>query len=138
MRHDMERQAQESGVAADVLFAGTRDQGWIARALSSATVALCPYSGLALVEAALSSTPVVGYDVEWHAEFITSGETGLLVPYGDVEGLAEAVGKLFHDPERRRAIGEAARSHALRHMDREDAVAVKRSLYASLCAAKPA
>ena len=134
MRDELERRARELGVADDVRFAGTRDQAWVARALRSATVALCPYSGLVLVEAALSATAIVGYDVEWHGEFVASGETGILVPYGDVERLADAVRELFDDPQRARALGCAARERALREMDRDEAAAVKRAAYAAVCA----
>lgn len=134
MRAQLEAQAAELGVLADVRFAGFRDQLWIARALTSATAVACPLSGLALVEAALSSTPVVGYDVEWHSEFITSGETGVLVSYRDTDALAQAIAELIGDPERSRALGETARSRALRAMDREEAVAIKRAVYSRVSA----
>ncbi|MGI8622816.1 MAG: glycosyltransferase family 1 protein [Solirubrobacteraceae bacterium] len=134
MRAQLEAQAAELGVLADVRFAGVRDQLWIARALTSAAAVVCPLSGLALVEAALSSTPVVGYDVEWHSEFITSGVTGVLVSYRDTGALAQAITALLDDPERSRALGETARTRALQQMDRDEAVAIKRSVYARVSA----
>jgi glycosyltransferase involved in cell wall biosynthesis len=134
MRQALERQARELGIDEDVRFVGLRDQRWIARALSAASVVLCPYSGLALVEAAMSGTPIVAYDVEWHAEFISPEETGVLVPYGDVEAMSEAVIALLRDRERGAALAQAARARALREMDRADAVAAKRSAYAAVCA----
>ena len=134
MRAQLELQCRELGISEDVRFTGTRDQAWIARTLSSAAVVICPYSGLALVEAALSATPVVGYDIEWHAELIESGETGILVPYRDTDALVRAVEMLLRDPERGRVMGEAARVRALEEMDRDAAVAIKRSIYSALLA----
>src|SRR5215217_190662 len=96
-----------------LVLAGDRDQAWLARILTRANVIVAPLAGLALVEAALSATPIVAYDVEWHAELITSGETGLLVPYRDTEALARAVVALVADPERARALGARARSSVL-------------------------
>lgn len=138
MRLQLELQARELEVAADVIFVGVRDQSWIARAFSSADVALSPYSGLALVEAALAGSPIVGYDVEWHAEFVASGENGILVRYGDVDALADAAAGLLRDPARARALGRAARGRALREMDPAEAVAIKRSVYAAVCASEGA
>ncbi len=134
IREALERQARELGIDDDVRFVGVREQGWIARALSSASVVLCPYSGLALVEAALSGTPIVAYDVEWHGELISSGENGLLVPFGDTGAMAQAAESLLLDRARGAAIAATARSQALHEMDRADAVAAKRAAYAAVCA----
>jgi glycosyltransferase involved in cell wall biosynthesis len=43
-------------------------------------------------------------------EVVVDGETGLLVPPGDLGGLAGAILRLARDPELRRAMGE--RAHA--------------------------
>ena len=40
---------------------------------------------------------------------MADGETGLLVPPGEVEPLAGALGRLLGDPELRRRMGEAGR-----------------------------
>lgn len=42
---------------------------------------------------------------------VLHGETGLLTPLGDAEALARAVGGLIADPDNRKAMGEAARTH---------------------------
>ena len=45
-------------------------------------------------------------------EVVDSGETGLLVPFGDVAAMTEAVKSLVSDPKRRSSMGEAAKTRA--------------------------
>jgi glycosyltransferase involved in cell wall biosynthesis len=53
---------------------------------------------LTIVEAMLSSTPVVATDVGSVREAVIDGETGLLVPPGDVGALAAAIGRVLDEP----------------------------------------
>lgn len=62
-----------------------------------------PYP-LVCLEAGLVGTPVVSFDNGGMAELL-DGENGLVVPALDVEAMADAVGALLEDPERRRAMG---------------------------------
>jgi glycosyltransferase involved in cell wall biosynthesis len=41
----------------------------------TADVIVAPLSGISLIEAALSGSPIVAYDVEWHSELIRTGGT---------------------------------------------------------------
>ncbi|MGH7095646.1 MAG: glycosyltransferase family 1 protein, partial [Stellaceae bacterium] len=41
---------------------------------------------------------------------VRPGENGILVPPGDVDGLAAAIAELAHDPARRRSMGRAGRA----------------------------
>ena len=132
MLQELERMAAEMGISGDVVFAGNRDQPWIAKALSSAAVVLSPYTGLALIEACLSGTAVVAYDVEWQAELVSSGETGLLVPYRDTASMAEAVCSLLDDPAYAAVLGRQARKRAREMMDRKRLLEHQRSSYASV------
>jgi glycosyltransferase involved in cell wall biosynthesis len=63
--------------------------------------------GLVLLEAMAQSCPIVATRVGGIPEVVADGETGLLVPPGDVGALASAIGKLIDDPSRRRALGRA-------------------------------
>jgi glycosyltransferase involved in cell wall biosynthesis len=49
---------------------------------------------------------------KWSARYHSPGETGWVVPPCDVKALAEAIVTLYHAPERRRAMGQAARLEA--------------------------
>lgn len=117
MRAELEALCTELGVQSDVAFAGARDQNWIARRLPRCTVIAAPLSGLALVEAALSGTAIVAYDVEWHSEFIRHDREGILVPYRDTDAMAEAVCALVDDPQRASRLAVSARARALEATD---------------------
>ncbi len=69
---------------------------------------------LALLEAMLAGKPIVASAVGGIPEAIRPGEHGVLVPAGEVEPLAEALGSLLADPGERARLGEAARARAER------------------------
>ncbi len=64
--------------------------------------------GLAIAEAMAAGTAVVATRTEGAQEIIQDGETGLLVPIGDVERIASAVGQLLQDTEIGKRAQEAA------------------------------
>ena len=134
LRKELDCLARELGVEEHVIFAGFRDQPWIADVLASATIVLAPDAGLTLVEAALSGTPIVGYDHEWHSELISSGRTGLLVRFRDVDAMAAAVCQLLRDPEEAAALGTRAREASLQMMDPLRLVMHERQQYERLLA----
>jgi glycosyltransferase involved in cell wall biosynthesis len=68
--------------------------------------------GLAFVEAMSFGLPVVASRLEAIPEIVSDGETGVLVPPGDADALARAVGDLLGDPVRARLMGAAGRARA--------------------------
>jgi glycosyltransferase involved in cell wall biosynthesis len=60
--------------------------------------------------------PVIGTKPGGHTDLIIDGETGLVVPAGDVPALARAMGTLIADEARRERLGQAAGVHARRFM----------------------
>ncbi len=132
MRGELERKAVELGLEQDVIFAGNRDQRWIARALASAAVVLSPLTGRALVEAALSGTAIVAYDVDWQSELVRSGETGVLVPFRDTTRMAEATCELLANEDMAATLGKRARSLAVNAMDPEKLVRHEQAEYQKL------
>lgn len=132
MRADLERSARDLGVEDDAFFAGNRDQAWIADLLRSAAVFLSPLTGRALIEAALSGVAIVAYDVDWHPELVRSGDTGVLVPYRDTGGMADAVRALVTDPGEAARLGRRARSFAMEKMGPSSLVAHERRVYGEL------
>ncbi len=122
LRAELEDLAAELGTADLFTFAGERDQQSVAGILTAAQVVLAPLAGLSLVEAALSGTPIVAYDVEWHGEFLTSGDDCLLVPYRDTDAMAAAVLRLLDDPGEAARIAENARRTAERRMNRAEVI----------------
>jgi len=68
--------------------------------------------GISNIEAAGCGTPTVASDAPGVRESVVPGETGLLVPHGDVPALATAIADLLDDPERLRTLSEGARAYA--------------------------
>lgn len=69
--------------------------------------------GLTAIEAALSETPVVAFASGGLTDCVLDGETGSLVPPGDIGALASAIDVVISDPARARAFGRAGRAFAL-------------------------
>jgi glycosyltransferase involved in cell wall biosynthesis len=65
--------------------------------------------GIAVLEAMAMRKPVVATTAGGLPEVAQDGETGILVPPGDPDALAQAVIRLLRDPVHRRKLGEAGR-----------------------------
>ena len=64
--------------------------------------------GLVYTEAMWHGLPCIGSNVDAARDIIDDGETGLLIPYGDVAATAEAISSMLTDPERRARMGALA------------------------------
>jgi len=67
--------------------------------------------GLSIAEAMAAGTAVVATQTEGAREIVEDQATGLLVPIGNVEQMAEAMLRLLGDEQRRKAMGEKAITH---------------------------
>jgi glycosyltransferase involved in cell wall biosynthesis len=83
------------------------------RLYTHAAVVACPSYregfGVVCAEAMAHGRPVVASAVGGLLDLVVDGETGILVPPGDVQALREALRRLIGDPELRRRMGEAGR-----------------------------
>ena len=112
-RADLERLAQGLGLAERVHFLGALPRErlpsiYAAADLLLATSFASETFGIGLVEAQACGLPVVASRFGGFPEVIDEGHTGLLVPPRDPTALAAAVRTLLNDPERRRAMADAA------------------------------
>jgi len=87
-----------------------------------------------ILEAMASALPVIATDVGGNAELVVGGQTGELVPTGDVAAMAERIGSLANDPVRAAALGAAGRNRVERFFDLQVMVDAYRQLYDRLLA----
>lgn len=116
LRH-LKQRAGELGLADRVVFEGEVPAPQLAHLMGRARGLVLPsYSeGLSrvLIEGMLRGTPAISSRVGGIPEIIHDGENGYLVPPGDAQRLAEAIAKLFADPDIE-AMGQRARASAKR------------------------
>ena len=134
MRDELEQLRHELELDEHLFLPGDRDQHWLAGVLSRATVVAAPMAGLALVEAGLSGTPIVAYDVEWHGEVLTDRENALIVPYRDTAQMAGAICELIADRDLAGSLGRRGRESMLERMDPESLLERERAVAERLLA----
>jgi glycosyltransferase involved in cell wall biosynthesis len=98
-----------------------------------AAVVACPSHregfGIACAEAMAHGKPVVASAVGGLLDLVVDGETGLLVPPGDVLALREALSGLLADKALRARLGEAGRARIREHFSWKQFVLLTRSAY---------
>lgn len=112
-RERLERRIAAAGLETNFRFTGLVPPDRIPALLAATDMVVhASYrEGLARVlpQALISARPVVSYDVDGAREVVLPGETGFLVPPGDVAGLARALVELARNPELRGRMGAAGR-----------------------------
>jgi N-acetyl-alpha-D-glucosaminyl L-malate synthase BshA len=88
---------------------------------------------LSILEAMCFGCPSVSTRVGGIPEVVEDGESGVLVPQGDVAALTKALEGLIHDPSRRHALGRAAQARARERFSAEVIVPRYEALYRGLC-----
>jgi glycosyltransferase involved in cell wall biosynthesis len=110
----LRRQVEDSGLKDRFIWAGFHENIPEMMAAIDLVVHPCdiePFGRLA-IEAMAAGRPVIGPDRGGIAESVVHGETGLLVPAGNVTALADATARLIIDPDLRHRFGAAGRRHA--------------------------
>ena len=107
--------ARELGLEDAVRFLGFVSP--VQRAVEDAAIVVVPSLGegfgMVALEAMERGRPVIASAVGGLPEIVLEGETGLVVPSGDAEALAEAIVALAGDLERAAAMGARGRDRAL-------------------------
>lgn len=133
-REALQRAAEACGGRARLLGA-RRDVPRVLQAfdvfcLSSRTEGL----PLVIPEAMATGLPVVSTAVGGIPSVVVEGQTGLLVPPGDEGALAQALGRLLHDPALGPRLGQAGRERALQRYSLTRMVDEYEALYRRLLA----
>jgi len=100
--------------------------------ISLATLTPDPFPR-AVLEAMAAGKPVAAYRSGGTAEMVVDGETGFLVPPGDVDGLARAFERLSRDRTLRETLGRAAARRVVEEFSLERHVDRMEGLFRSLC-----
>ncbi len=95
-------------------------------------IGIVPMGGFSLIEACAAGHPVLAYDVEWHSELVRDGETGFLVPEGDVEKLVECADYLLANPDIAKAMGKQAQTLAFSRHDIPETRRCRLEIYRNL------
>ncbi len=85
--------------------------------------------GMAALEAMTSEVPVIATRSGGLPEVVTEGETGYLLPVGDVSGMAERAIEVLRNDDLRRRMGKRAREVAIERFDEEKIVPRYREMY---------
>ncbi|MEA3402857.1 MAG: glycosyltransferase family 4 protein [Armatimonadota bacterium] len=88
--------------------------------------------GIVLIEAGLMDRAVVGSNAPGIREVIVDGETGLLAPVADAEGLAEAIATILADPALASRMGERGGERARRMFTIERMAETAEAIYREL------
>jgi glycosyltransferase involved in cell wall biosynthesis len=120
-RPELIQLAESLGIASRVTFLGWVPNSELPPYYRAAAISVIPSLeegfGIPAAEAMGCETPVVASDAGGLPEVVEDGVTGLIVPRGDSNALAEAMGSLLADPARRAAMGRAGRERSLRLFD---------------------
>jgi glycosyltransferase involved in cell wall biosynthesis len=107
--------AAELGIQDSVTFLGhvSPIQSAIERAAAVVVPSMGEGFGMVALEAMERARPVIAANIGGLGELVRDGETGVLVPAGEAEPLAEAIVRVAGDLELARAMGDAGRRRAL-------------------------
>ncbi len=132
LRPALEERASRPDLSGRVRFLGLRAD--VPACLAEADLFVLPSryeaQGMVVVEAMMAGLPIVATRVGGVPGILEDGKTGRLVPPADPTAMAAGIRETL--AEGGRAMGEAARQHALRHLDTGSMVEAYARLYAEV------
>jgi glycosyltransferase involved in cell wall biosynthesis len=138
LRDFLQTLAKDRNLTGSITFTGYRSD--VPRIMSALDVMVLPSFwegfGLVLLEAMSAGKPIVASRVSAIPEIVVDGETGLLVPPGDLHSLAQALLKVLQDPERGRRMGRKGRARLEREFGVEKMVCATEHVYDALLDSK--
>ncbi|MFH1738621.1 MAG: glycosyltransferase [bacterium] len=139
MRPELERTVQREGIEKRVTFAGFVSDRDLPAYLHAADMFALPSVsrneafGICQLEAMATGLPVIGTDLPGGVPWVNRhNETGLVVPPGDVQSLAEAIETLVSNPNQAKDLGAAGRRRVLERFTLEQSLTSHEQLYRSL------
>lgn len=138
-RGECQALGRELGIAQHLRFLGKQSE--LAALLAASDVFVIPSGnesfGLAALEAMACGIPVISSDVGGLPEVNIDGNTGFVVPMGDVDAIAERTMQLLSDEDLRQRMGLASLQRATTEFSLEQLIPRYESLYERTLAAQP-
>jgi len=131
--------ATDCGTSGHIDWLGQRDD--VPAILDASDLFVLPSThegiSLALLEAMAAGLPVVATDVPGISEIVVPEVSGVLVPPGMPERLAEAIDRLIADPELSRSIGRAGHQRVRDRFNIDQTIAGTAALYLEILRPRP-
>jgi glycosyltransferase involved in cell wall biosynthesis len=138
LRPQLEETARLYDLTGKVKFAGHRED--VPRLLAAADLLVLPseYEGLpnVVLEAMRFRKPVVATAAPGTTEVVVDGETGRLLPIGDIRSMARVLRDLIRDPATRNRMGKAGRARVESNFQADTMISQFAELYERLAAQK--
>jgi glycosyltransferase involved in cell wall biosynthesis len=131
LRQDLEEETRNLQIQDSVRFVGYQSNvtEWLAMADMSVLPSL--FEGLPLVgiESLAAERPMVATAVDGTTEIVVNEKTGLTVPPGDAQALADAILRLLQQPDLRRRLARLGRQWVLEHFSQDQQIRKTQELY---------
>lgn len=123
----LHHQAETLGISHRMTFTGMVAQAQLPQYYQQATLFVAPFLiassgdqeglGLVMVEALGCGCPVIASDLPAVRDVLRDGESGRLVPPGDVQALVTAIGDLLDDHQQRHTLATRGQQYCREHFD---------------------
>ncbi|MEX1254810.1 MAG: glycosyltransferase [Dehalococcoidia bacterium] len=137
-RGRLARLTERLGISERVDFRGDVPHEQVPTVLAALDIFVMPSRaegfGVAALEAQAMELPVIASRVDGLPDVVEDERTGLLVPAGDADSLADAISRLADDPALRSTMGRAGRAFVEQRYRWEENVAQMERLYQHLLA----
>lgn len=136
LKETLQAQVQSLGLTEHIHFLGIRTDIPKILAVSELFVLPSLWEGLsiALLEGMAAAKPIIATAVSGTNQVLIHTETGLIVPPGESQPLAEAIIQCLANPTQAQAMGQAAKQHVQRHYSAQKQVDEHLALYRRLLA----
>jgi glycosyltransferase involved in cell wall biosynthesis len=83
-----------------------------------------------VLEAMACGLPVVAWNIRGCRDLVIDGETGFLVPFGDLDGMCSRLDQLARNEAKRRNMGAAGRERVMSEFSLDRVLEMMRRIYA--------
>jgi glycosyltransferase involved in cell wall biosynthesis len=125
------RTAEELGIGGRVRFLGARNDVPQLLAKAQAFLLISKWEGFprSILEAMRAGLPVIASDVGGVKELVKDGETGFLIPRGDLHTMIDRIGRVVEEPVLRITMGKKNRRYFLEHFTYDRLLAKTTDVY---------